>query len=228
MAEKLLDLGVWQDTAEEGEISRRGFFFNIGACLAYGFALTFIIGLMTADIDVQKYHITLIITSLVTSFAGIFISAKSDKPLFSFIGFNLVVVGTAIVLGPIVNIYAKQYDTVVSQAVFLTAIITLAQGFAGVLFPDFYKKIGGALFIGLLALLVLRILGLFIPALNFGLLSYLAAGLFALYIGYDFYRASIIRPTVDNAIDIAISLYLDIINLFLELLKILAASQKRN
>lgn len=228
MSEKLLNLGVWEDTAENGEISRRGFFFNIGAFLTYGFILTFIIGLFTADINVHKYQIALIITSIVSSFAGILISAKSDKPLFSFIGFNLVVLGTAIILGPIVNIYAKHYEGVVSQAIFLTAIITFVQGFTGVLIPDFYKKIGGALFIGLLALVIIRLIGLFIPALNFGWLSYIAAGIFALYIGYDFYRASVIRPTVDNAIDIAISLYLDIINLFLELLKILAASQKRN
>jgi hypothetical protein len=51
-------------------------------------------------------------------------------------------------------------------------------------------------------------------------IDYLAAGLFSLYIGYDMYKASQVTKTVDNAIDVAINLYLSIINLFLTLLSI--------
>ena len=66
----------------------------------------------------------------------------------------------------------------------------------------------------------MRILQVFVPNLqNVGFVDWLAAGLFALYIGYDMWRASEIPANLDNAVDVAASLYLDIINLFLSLLR---------
>jgi FtsH-binding integral membrane protein len=71
-----------------------------------------------------------------------------------------------------------------------------------------------------------RIGGLFVPELNnIGIIDYIAAGIFSLYIGYDMYRASVIERNIDNAVDVALSLYLDIINLFLEILKILGKNK---
>jgi len=54
-----------------------------------------------------------------------------------------------------------------------------------------------------------------------GIIDYISAGIFSLYIGYDMHRAHSIPKTLDNAIDVSLSLYLDIINLFLNLLSIL-------
>ena len=51
-------------------------------------------------------------------------------------------------------------------------------------------------------------------------ITIVAAGLFSLYIGYDVYRSQQFPHTVDNAIDSAIDIYLDVINLFLNLLRI--------
>jgi len=62
---------------------------------------------------------------------------------------------------------------------------------------------------------------MFIPALRLGIIDYIGAGLFSLYIGYDMYRANHVAKTLDNAIDISIDLYLDIVNLFLFVLRIL-------
>ena len=45
--------------------------------------------------------------------------------------------------------------------------------------------------------------------------------IFCGYIGYDWGRANRIPKTVDNAIDSAAALYMDIINLFLRILRIL-------
>ena len=74
-----------------------------------------------------------------------------------------------------------------------------------------------------MALLLVLVASFFIPALmQFSIIHYLAAGLFALYIGYDMWRASEIPATLDNAVDVSISLYLDILNLFLWILPILA------
>lgn len=62
---------------------------------------------------------------------------------------------------------------------------------------------------------------LFIPELRLGVIDYIGAGIFSLYIGYDMYRANSMTKTMDNAVDICVDLYLDIINLFLFLLRIM-------
>ena len=56
--------------------------------------------------------------------------------------------------------------------------------------------------------------------------DWLAAGLFSLYIGYDVYRSQQFVKTVDNAVDSALDIYLDIANLFIRLLEILGRRKK--
>ena len=41
-----------------------------------------------------------------------------------------------------------------------------------------------------------------------------------MYIAYDVWRSQQFPPTMDNAIDSALDIYLDIINLFIDLLEI--------
>jgi FtsH-binding integral membrane protein len=50
------------------------------------------------------------------------------------------------------------------------------------------------------------------------IIDWIAAGIFALYIGYDMYRASTIPATLDNAIDVATAQFLNIFNLFVRFL----------
>ena len=49
----------------------------------------------------------------------------------------------------------------------------------------------------------------------------LGAYIFSLYIGFDWSRAQVMSKTLDNAVDAAVQIYLDIINLFIRLLKIM-------
>ena len=51
--------------------------------------------------------------------------------------------------------------------------------------------------------------------------DWIAAGLFSLYIGYDIYRSQQFPKTLDNAVDSALDIYMDIANLFIRLLDIL-------
>jgi len=53
------------------------------------------------------------------------------------------------------------------------------------------------------------------------IVSWISAIIFSLYIAYDVYRSQQFPPTIDNAIDSAIDIYLDIINLFLDILEII-------
>ena len=95
---------------------------------------------------------------------------------------------------------------------------------AGLLFPQFFEKIGSVLFFGLLGVLLTAILSRFIPGISMGV-TMVSAGLFSLYIGFDVYRSQQFPRTIDNAVDCAVDIYLDIINLFLNLLRIFGKSK---
>ena len=136
-----------------------------------------------------------------------------------------MVVPFGAILGPVLAQYELAQPGIVGEAAQLTATTTGVMAVSGLLFPNFYRSIGGALFGALTALLVVLIASFFVPALmDFTIIHYLAAGLFSLYIGFDMYRASEIPATLDNAVDVCVSLYLDILNLFLWVLRILGFS----
>jgi len=53
------------------------------------------------------------------------------------------------------------------------------------------------------------------------IMDWIVAAIFCGYIGYDWGKASALPKTVDNAVDSAAALYMDIINLFLRVLSII-------
>jgi FtsH-binding integral membrane protein len=57
---------------------------------------------------------------------------------------------------------------------------------------------------------------------------WIAAALFSLYIGYDIYRSQNYPKTLDNAVDSALDIYMDMANLFIRLLQILGNSRRRD
>ena len=184
------------------------------AALAY-YAIK--IGFMTTYVPCSPW-IILIGLGLVIPIIGIIIAVKSNNAFISFIGYNLIVVPFGFLLGPVVNQY--QPDSVM-HVFGVTAGIAIFMGFMGTIFPNFFSKIGHALLLALSGLVLVMIAQLFIPELRLGVIDYIGAGIFSLYIGYDMYRANAMPKTMDNAVDICVDLYLDIINLFLFLLKIM-------
>ncbi len=210
------------DRSGSDEMSRNAFYFILGCALSWGFVATGIVASLTTEWQPNIWE--LLGWGLVLPIIGIFMSV-STSAFVSFIGFNLVVIPFGAILGPVLAKYNLMHPGIVADTASLTAAITGAMAVTGLLFPDFYKGIGGALFGALSCLLIVSILQIFIPALqHFTVIHYIGAGIFSLYIGYDMYRASTIPATADNAVDVAISLYLDIINLFLQLLEIFASA----
>lgn len=209
---------VWSRSGVD-TIPRRMFYLVIGAVLTWGFVLTALVSQATAMW--QPGIVMLLLVGLALPIVGIILSVASDNPLVSFVGFNLVVGGIAAILGPVLAMYAIKSPGAIEHAAAFTAGVTVVMGASGFVFPDFYRSIGGALFAALCALVIVSFVSLFIPGLRDNhVLDYVAAIIFSLYIGFDMWRASEMPSTVDNAVDVAVSLYLDIINLFLNLLSI--------
>ncbi len=200
-------------------MTRGAFYLVMGITLAWGFTATYIVSTMTAAWKPGIWEFLLV--GLGLPLLGVVMSSNRSA-FVSFVGFNIVAVPFGAILGPLLAQYKVAQPGVVSQAAMLTALVTGVMALSGLTFPNFYRSIGGALFGALSALLVVLIVSLFVPALaGFTVIHYLTAGLFALYVGYDMYRASEIPATLDNAVDVSVSLYLDILNLFLWILRIL-------
>ncbi|WP_115718366.1 Bax inhibitor-1 family protein [Gallaecimonas mangrovi] len=193
--------------------------FVIGLTLAWGLLANW---WMVTHIDpyaiLSINPMLLFIGYFVCCFAGIYLCNKSDNPWVSFLGYNLVVVP----FGFVINLVVAQYDPqVVIEAVRVTGLVTIGMMAFGTLFPAFFARIGGALTIALLLVIVVELVEAFVFKMHHGILDWIVALIFCGYIGYDWGRANSIPKTVDNAIDSAAALYIDIINLFLRVLRIL-------
>jgi len=193
----------------------------IGLTLLWGFTTNW---LMVLNIPVDSIAninpFIFIIGYFISCFAGIYLFRKSNTPAISFLGYNLVVVP----FGLIINLIVSQYDpNIVLQAIRVTASVTVIMMILGSLYPAFFNKIIGGLSIALLCVIVVELVEIFIFKTHHGIIDWIVVLIFCGYIGYDWARANAIPKTYDNAIDSAASLYIDIINLFLRILRILGS-----
>lgn len=147
-------------------------------------------------------------------------------------GFGLVFLalfsGTmGLMMSPVITRYVQDPALLVilQQALGLTTLsVAGISGYALVSRKDF-SYMGGMLFAGLLVLVGASLLNLFIqsPVMNL-VLSGVGALLFAAYLLFDISR--IIHRGETNFVSASISIYLDIINLFMHLLSLLSSGRK--
>jgi FtsH-binding integral membrane protein len=145
---------------------------------------------------------------------GSMMFTKSDNPLISFIGYNLVVVPLGLIL---VLTLGKGDPELVRQALELTGAATVVMLILGTIYPKFFNSIGKGLFIALLAAIIAELIMVFIFNVHFQIMNFIMIAIFCGYIGYDWARAQSIPKTIDNAIDSAASLYMDIVILFIRI-----------
>ena len=202
-------------------ISARKYNLIIGAVLLYGFIATLIITKTIGPIAIGIKPFALLIGYIVLVLAGSFIVNGSDKPLISFLGYNLIVLPIGVVLTSV----TYSYDPgLIFRAVVVTACVTGIMMIISMIIPSFFLKLGRVLFLSLLLVIIVEILALFFSWHVFHVTDVIIAVLFCGYIGYDWVVAQRIERTVDNAVDTACNLYVDIVNLFLRILSIMDRS----
>lgn len=189
---------------------------------------TLIVGGFCAAISIASYTYSMTPTVwwLVAYFAlaipGVLLSNYSSNWFVSLIGYGLVILPTGAIVGPYVALYETES---VQRVMFLTTIIAACVGTAGVVYPKSVQHWGGYLLTGLLVVIfadfsriIMRNFG--VDTAPFKIIDYGAALLFCGLIFYDFNKAVRGRLTLDGAVDSAVHLYLDILNLFIRLLAI--------
>ncbi len=207
------------NSGSQVELSRSTYNFVLGLCLFWGFLINY---LMVKNIDpslaMRFGFLPFIIAYFASCFFGIYLFSSSDKPLVSFIGYNFIVVP----FGFIVNLVVSAYEpALVVEAMQITAVVTFTMMALGTIYPKFFQKIRTALTVALIVTIIVELIAVYVFKKEYGIIDWIVALIFCGYIGYDWGRANQIPRTLDNAIDSAAALYMDIINLFLRILRIL-------
>ncbi|MBS1767936.1 MAG: Bax inhibitor-1/YccA family protein [Acidobacteria bacterium] len=223
MARSLLstEADLWSRSGDD-TMTRRAFLGLIGLLTTYGLGVNAALAAWGLRTGFQP-GLVLYIAILVLPFAGIFLARRAQSLPMQLVAYHLILVPFGLLLGPILQAYIHVGGmALVSRALLLTGATCGIMMLLGFSYPQVFSRLGGVLFASLLALIIVRVIGIFVPALgNAEWVDWLAAGIFTLYVGYDCYRAMNIPATGRNAVDLAISLYLDILNLFLTILRLL-------
>ena len=198
-------------------ISERAYNSILGCTILYGFVVNALMVLFTKSLVAAIHPVAFLIGYFVCGIAGVIIAFKSSKPGISFLGYNLIVVP----IGDLLTILLPRYDaSQILLAAMLTGAVTLIMMLLTVSFPHFFSKLGWTLFWSLLIGVIVEISASLLGYRG-DIFNWLFVVIFSLYIGYDWHRAQNYSKTVDNAIDSAIDLYLDIVDLFLRILDLL-------
>lgn len=211
------------------EVSQRTYNLVLGAVVLWGLIVNLIMCTMESVVEfyVSVNPIIFLIGYFVLCILGTIITNRSDSPIISFIGYNMVCLPIGVIVSACVYAYGGLGGELVQQAFLITCIITGAMIVASVMFPQVFSKLGGALLIVLVCLIIAEIV-LLILGIDQIITSWIAAALFSLYIGVDIYRSQQFPPSIDNAVDCALDIYLDIINLFLRILRLLARLKSKD
>lgn len=205
--------------ASENTISARMYNFIIGVVLLYGFLMNvFIVKTIPVSSLLAVPIWVFLIGYFASCFFGLYLFSKSENPVVSFIGFNFV----AVPFGLVINIVTSQYSPdMVINAMQVTTVVTCIMMALGTAYPKFFESIASGLFWGLLAAIVAELILVFIFKMDLTIIDWIVAIIFCGYIGYDWGKAAALPKTVDNAVDSAAILYMDIVNLFIRILEIM-------
>jgi len=213
---------VWnrRETTDE-LVSDSTYNLTIGMVLLWGFTINFLMVENINPAPIQAFmggspwiFMGLYIVSVLV---GTSIYSKSDSPGMSFVGYNLIVLPLGLIL---VAMLPGFEPAVISKAFMATASITGIMMMLGTAYPKAFLSIGKALSIAIIATIIAEVGLLIFTGSVPGVFDVIVALLFAGYIGYDWARAQALPKTLDNAVDCAASLYVDIVILFMRLLRL--------
>lgn len=213
------------DYSNAAIIPERLFNLILIGVLLWGFVINAILCWTAGDVRGRINPWVFLIGYFLCSVLGSVMASKSKNPLVSFLGYNIIVIPLGLVIAALVKNYGGVDSVIVRDAFVYTALISAGMLCASAAFPNLFKKLGGALLGCLFGLFICEII-LLIFHVRQTVTDWVAAGLFSLYIGYDVYRSQQFKKTVDNAVDCAMDIYLDVANLFIRILRIIGRAQR--
>ena len=137
---------------------------------------------------------------------------------------TLTIVGYALFTltfgGTLANVLKRYDGATLYNAFAITACIAGIFLIAGVIFPEFFSRIGGVIAAGLLGLFIAELIAIFVFHVQQSFLDIIAIALFGGCLGLYSYRMGADEPTVPNAFYYAANVYLAIVTILLRVLKL--------
>ena len=122
--------------------------------------------------------------------------------------------------GTLAKVLTRYNIGTIYNAFAITACIAGIFLIAGVIFPEFFSRIGGVIAAGLFGLFIAELLAIFVFHVDQTFLDIIAIALFGGCLGLYSYRMGIDEPTVPNAFFYAANVYLAIVNILLRVLRL--------
>ena len=107
------------------ELDARTYNLIMGGTVVYGLVMNVLACLFLTDFALRIHPIGFLVGYIALCIAGTLISARSDNPVISFLGYNLIVLPVGLVVSISVYYYGGLSSPVVYQAFILTACITV-------------------------------------------------------------------------------------------------------
>lgn len=217
------------------ELSDSAYNRAIGLLLIYGFGINALITYLTRvpilrmiyenPEGYSRFFLIFLVAYFALCIGGNSVMRNAETPGRCFLGYSMIVVP----VGVVVSIGTSIYDPgLITRAMFLTCIVSAGMMLLGTLRPDFFERIGPSLGCALGVAILVEIVASLLFHYASTAVDWIVVIIMSLYIGFDWARANRLQKTTRNAIVVSASLYLDIVNIFLRLLRILARSRRRD
>jgi FtsH-binding integral membrane protein len=199
------------------QLKENSYNLTIGLVLLFGILINTVMARFFSEQILNLPQAAVFIAYFVLGIGGTMIVFKSRKPAVSFGGFIMLSVGMGLLLTYILTMYSGH---TIYTAFLMTGIVTVSMMIVSTLFPSFFLGLGKTLGLSLLIAIAVELVGVLIFRLDLGIMDYIMVIIFSGYVGYDWAKAQVYPKTLDNAIDSAADIYVDIINLFIRILSI--------
>lgn len=228
--ESFLGNSVWdrRNDRAANAMTRRLYLLMVCFWTAAGIVFSGMTSTISQDWPIQSWGtwglLGFMLGILAVALAGVFIAHSSENPIVSLIGYALVSGPFGLLLGPVLALYETSS---ILKVLAITATVVIVLGLVGVFIPDDLSPWGlwltGGLLLVIAAQFIVPLLGGFgLPVEGaMTLVDWIALVIFGGLVIFDLNRAIRLPFTHDNAIDSAVAIYLDFINIFIRLLSLM-------
>jgi modulator of FtsH protease len=205
--------GLWAEQADAAALLSK-----VLAITTVGFLFTAVGAYLAPDLLAGLSFFVLIILNFGLIFA---IRATRKSPGLSMTLFYAFSALMGVQISPVINHYLHTAggDVIVFQSALTTAVGLGVLALVAQVARFDYKKVASIAFAGLIGLLILGVLSMFVHFIHPAVYAWLTLAVFAVLVVVDFMR---IKAGGDGAtaVELALSIYLDAINIFLALLEL--------
>jgi len=190
----------------------------LGLTVLWGAVVNIFMAATLSDAICSMNYILMIVIYFIGSLGSMAIVYRSKNPIVSFLGFT----GLSASMGLLLTYFVSYFEIgSILLAFMATGVVTIVMIIAAVIFPDFFKGLGRVLCVTLLVTIIAELILSVIMGIGATVFDFIVVIIFCGYVGYDWVKAQEYPKTIDNAIDSAADIYVDIVNLFVRILSII-------